>query len=88
MKKRLPIRQRDTATLWRDLKGAAYLPLYTVMFLMVCFAGPDWSDYHWIGKILAVAFAVLVALGASRSISALVDELKERSDKDSNKTNP
>jgi hypothetical protein len=84
LRKRQPVHLRDSDTLWKDLKHAAYFPFYVVVFVMACLAGPDWSDYHWTGKLMAIGFVLFLGFAVSRGICELVDELKKRNHGNSN----
>ncbi len=83
MKKRLPIRERDTATLWKELRSAAYSPLFLLVFVVITNAGRGHKDYHWIGIIGELAMFLLIALFLARWTCGIIDELLKR-EKDPN----
>ena len=78
MKKRKPIRQRDAATLWKNLREAAYTPLFALLFFLAAYGAKTYKDQHWIGIVIEVGALLTVALFASRWTCAIIDELRER----------
>jgi hypothetical protein len=78
MKKRLPIGERDTETLRKELRSAAYSPLFLVVFVIITNAGRGYKDYHWIGIIGEVMLFLLIALFLARWTCGIIDELSKR----------